>query len=786
MKVFLTGATGFIGQDTTQHLLEKGHTVHVTVRPGHLSPFPFHSHLKVFTADILDLSSLTKAAKGCEVIVHLAANKYHPQQAMRVNLEGAQNIISLAQKFKIKRIINVSSQSTNIERKGIYALSKHLSDQIFLEAAMSPVKNQWGIPSEMGSWIPFSKKFTQSTNVAESGMKSVSNQFLRTLPLQMRKIKGDFEGTRPEPLGHSKSTQIFPSGDKRRHREQNTGYLHSRHSLLDLTILKPSLVYGNDPHSLFGTIAKYIQKLPFVPVLGSGHWISYPIFVRDVSRFIAACIDNPVSIGKTYDLGCKKGIEFNDLVKEIGKSLGKNPKILNIPLPLALMAGRVLNHPFFWKDGKVPPITYDNVLGSNQSTHCNPLPAIKELSISPIPLSIGIPLALKEHRRSASDRFWREFVGTGLEKSGEHGKDAARTAGSAHAIKIFQSGSEARQLETNTDYSRSLLRIAIIGLGKTGLMHAAIFNTFPDVQISALIDTPDKASTIRSLGLPGNFYSSLEEALKHEALDTVFICTPTALHLPQIKSAMKAKLHIFIEKTSVVNEKERQTLQKLTKGYPKTIGVGYFYQFRPAYSLAQDFIRSGKLGEIVSFSGQVLHSEVFGPKKGWLFNPSISGGGAIINPSPHFFSLVYHYFGMPKSVRAHFNQIYSKDIEDEAFVTFNYSKFKGELYSSWSTPNAPILKTELTVTGTKGKLYVQGDRLIIAKGRFSQEITPQTSAFNLTPSGGGDGYYLQDRAFIDSIIRKTKFVNNIDTALNIEKIIFAVYESAATKREVEL
>ncbi len=80
-------------------------------------------------------------------------------------------------------------------------------------------------------------------------------------------------------------------------------------------------------------------------------------------------------------------------------------------------------------------------------------------------------------KTNASSWFLREYVGAGLEKSGEHGKDAAGTAGSAHAIKIFQSRGKARHLEQNTSYERLMKLITLrheTNLGKGAAIRSGL------------------------------------------------------------------------------------------------------------------------------------------------------------------------------------------------------------------------------------------------------------------------------------------------------------------------
>ncbi|MCL1593836.1 MAG: NAD-dependent epimerase/dehydratase family protein, partial [Actinomycetia bacterium] len=81
MKVAVTGASGFIGSEIVRVLLDRGHTVHGTVRntsneekTGPLRTLDgANERLVLFTADLLDDDSFDDAFAGCDIIMHVAS-----------------------------------------------------------------------------------------------------------------------------------------------------------------------------------------------------------------------------------------------------------------------------------------------------------------------------------------------------------------------------------------------------------------------------------------------------------------------------------------------------------------------------------------------------------------------------------------------------------------------------------------------------------------------------------------------------------------------------------------
>ena len=107
----VTGATGLVGSHIVDRLLETGWSVRALVRrPGHaMSALP--AHVEGITGDVLDEASFLRAAAGCHVVFHAAANIIVTGgwDAYRVtNIEGTRNASGAAERARA-RLLHVSS-----------------------------------------------------------------------------------------------------------------------------------------------------------------------------------------------------------------------------------------------------------------------------------------------------------------------------------------------------------------------------------------------------------------------------------------------------------------------------------------------------------------------------------------------------------------------------------------------------------------------------------------------------------------------------------------------------
>jgi dihydroflavonol-4-reductase len=116
MRVFVTGATGFIGSSVVRVLLEAGCQVRVLVRPGADDRAIAGLPLDRASGDIRDPESLRPAMRGCTQVYHLAALYVYwtrnPAEIYATNVEGTRNVLAAAEAEGVERVVHTSSVAT--------------------------------------------------------------------------------------------------------------------------------------------------------------------------------------------------------------------------------------------------------------------------------------------------------------------------------------------------------------------------------------------------------------------------------------------------------------------------------------------------------------------------------------------------------------------------------------------------------------------------------------------------------------------------------------------------
>ena len=153
-RVFVTGASGFIGGALAARLLERGDEVVGLARSDEAAAVIARRGAEVARGDLLDEDTLAAGMEGCALAYHVAAvNTHCPSDAamlLRVNVEGTENAVRAAARAGVPRMVFTSSAASVGEPAGtvgredtahrgwylsVYDRSKHLGEQAAFRAA---------------------------------------------------------------------------------------------------------------------------------------------------------------------------------------------------------------------------------------------------------------------------------------------------------------------------------------------------------------------------------------------------------------------------------------------------------------------------------------------------------------------------------------------------------------------------------------------------------------------------------------------------------------------------
>jgi uncharacterized protein YbjT (DUF2867 family) len=126
MKVFLTGATGFVGRHMLKRLLAEGHTVRALVRAPQKASALAQEGIELVAGDVAEGTGLDQGMRGCDAGIHLVGiivekgnNTFE-----RVHHLGTRNVAEAAKRAGIRRFIQMSALGVRGDGVAAYQTSK--------------------------------------------------------------------------------------------------------------------------------------------------------------------------------------------------------------------------------------------------------------------------------------------------------------------------------------------------------------------------------------------------------------------------------------------------------------------------------------------------------------------------------------------------------------------------------------------------------------------------------------------------------------------------------------
>lgn len=176
--VLITGGTGSLGKALTKHIFANYPTVKKVIifsrdeqkqfQMAQEYPLDKYPQIRFFLGDVRDEQRLIRAFQGVDYVIHAAAMKhvhlaeYNPDECIKTNIGGAQNVIHAAMQTNVQNVVALSTDKA-CAPINLYGATKLTSDKLFVAAnnikGFNPIKfsvvRYGNVMGSNGSVIPF-------------------------------------------------------------------------------------------------------------------------------------------------------------------------------------------------------------------------------------------------------------------------------------------------------------------------------------------------------------------------------------------------------------------------------------------------------------------------------------------------------------------------------------------------------------------------------------------------------------------------------------------------------
>lgn len=332
------------------------------------------------------------------------------------------------------------------------------------------------------------------------------------------------------------------------------------------------------------------------------------------------------------------------------------------------------------------------------------------------------------------------------------------------------------------------LEVGVVGLGKMGVLHAAVLNA---LEGSRVVAVAEPSRTVRDALAAYNpavrAFPGLAEMAAAVPLGAVVIATPVDDHVPSALACVERGLPFLVEKPLAVSAAAARPLLAALAARPLPAMVGFMTRFVDTFARGRAVLAAGCLGKVQRVTASIYVSQIFGRGRGWRYHRKRSGGGVLINQGSHLIDLLTWYLGPVAAVNARTQAAWSEEVEDFAHLVLEFrSGVVGWLDCSWSVRGRRAVETTIEVLGDAGALTVTDDHLRLdldrAAGGWPAGHTVETAAdlFRAVPFDvGGPQYTREGLAFVAAAAAGRPAEPDPLQGFHVQAVVDAAYRSAA-------
>ncbi len=143
-----------------------------------------------------------------------------------------------------------------------------------------------------------------------------------------------------------------------------------------------------------------------------------------------------------------------------------------------------------------------------------------------------------------------------------------------------------------------MLRIAVLGCGRIGAMHAANVAAHPRSELAGVFDVHAPAAEAIANRLGVTSFASAEDIFSADDVDAVLVASSTATHVDFIERGVAAGKPVLCEKPIDLSLKRVNECAASIRGTTVPVMIGFCRRFDPSHRAARQAMLDGEIGEL--------------------------------------------------------------------------------------------------------------------------------------------------------------------------------------------
>ncbi len=299
------------------------------------------------------------------------------------------------------------------------------------------------------------------------------------------------------------------------------------------------------------------------------------------------------------------------------------------------------------------------------------------------------------------------------------------------------------------------------------------------VELAGIADENEERGKKYAAQFNTSYYANYADLLNQD-IDAVIVTSENAKHKEHVIAAAKAGKHVLCEKPISTNIRDAQEMIDACREHGVILQTAFPVRFNSAIIRAKQMIDEGKLGRILAIKGTNRGQN----PGGWFIEPSLSGGGAVIDHTVHVVDVMRWFMGAEvKEVYAEIDSrlsdtpiddcgILTMEFDNGVFATLDCSWNRNKQFPTWGD-------VTLDIVGSLGTLTIDA---------FNQKLNVYTDNNGYKHHFWGDDMDAGlIRDFVNSVRagKKEASITGED-GLRAVEVALAAYEAAKKKEPVAL
>lgn len=232
-------------------------------------------------------------------------------------------------------------------------------------------------------------------------------------------------------------------------------------------------------------------------------------------------------------------------------------------------------------------------------------------------------------------------------------------------------------------------------------------NDYPGCRVTAVWDSDAVRGMARAERLEARYVEHYEMILEDPLIDGLLITSPTREHYDQMKKAIGAGKHIFVEKPAFYTKEEAYDIRTMLEGTNIKFLISDPIRTSIRQLLcAKEIIEAGRIGRVTSVRTRCAMPMAVNYTHLDSFDPDLSGGGIMFDLGCHAIHMLHILAGRPLKAHAAFSgsSVAAREygVEDNAIAVYEFEN--GVLGIAETSALSDRREDFFLVSGTKGSI----------------------------------------------------------------------------------